>query len=206
MRLSIRLLPLAAVLFSLFSSVALSTTIGDLYRFSYAFHDENWEYEGVEDIAYVTGTVNGTRVGDLLVDLSNPTLFINGLSTRPMFIKGHTDDLGYSRTPPVMSFHGYWNNFIIIDTDLAPHTSPSSVSQLFFQGVHGNISASGSGTGLSALEFNYLRWDYYPTFWTLELVSSQGAPPKVPDGGATLTLLGLASTALASLRRKFLAV
>jgi hypothetical protein len=163
-------------------SAAISS-YADTFNYSVTF-DSFGSAHGV-----VSGQFDGTQSGNIITDLSNATVLINGVSVGPnLFIRSVSNE---GLDVPVVSFDPALNNFVFSLYDTA---SP--------------VFAFGDGLVGSANLFvsysNELRFSARQDVrlgdpsWSLVDVSTS----SVPDCGMTINMLIMAVAGLAGFRRK----
>jgi hypothetical protein len=167
--------------FAALSTIALScaaaSCYGDLFDFSYVFGPGSL---GSGTVA--TGVFDGTANGDLINNISNVALFIDGSSLGPIFHSENFEGTG----PAVVSFDGAQNDFV-------------------FAGLTGGLvlSVTGPSTNNAIVALNFVTDNIIaagtidPGNWSVVDLSTS----SVPDRGATITMLGLGIASLACVTR-----
>lgn len=103
---------LTAVLAALLAASAHATT----FNFSYSFDPAN---TGNGEPVVITGSFDGTAVGDLISDISNASLWINGTAfTGPLTISGIDTATGSPSGSAVVSLDATQANFAFADDGL----------------------------------------------------------------------------------------
>lgn len=188
---TMRFLKKPYLVFAIALSLVTILARGSIFNYSYAFNDGR----------VVTGSFDGTRNGNLITDISNGTLYFDGI---------FVGDLSYIvpafwTDPLMISIDGSQNNFVF-DFD---NGDPLGDTFAWFQsGDFGNVDPQfadvtffGSNInefGLSG--FTQDNHDHYPVSgWTVVDTSTH----STPDVGATIVMLGMGVGGLVVLRRKF---
>ncbi len=154
----------------------------DSFDYSYLFAD------GLS----ITGTFDGTKNGDFVENVTNISLFINGVQAAGTIYTATFDEPTSAWiNNPVISFDALQSNFLFANDDVA--NGGGSYDALFY--LIGGTSYSDGVLGqdllLSLGSFEAIE----PGNWTLSRVA-------VPDSGATLGLLALALTSLGCLSNR----
>jgi hypothetical protein len=173
MKLIHRFLALLAVALSL----TAATAYGDLFNFSYTF-DSN-SIGGIGAVA--TGTFDGDLSGNLINNISNASLFLDGSSFGTVFYSENVEGTG----PAVVSLDGTQNDFFFLSSSgdgLASVSGPSTANA---------VIAFNLPTNSFALDgINLSNWSVI-----------DASTSSVPDGGATIVMLGLGVAGLACVSR-----
>jgi VPDSG-CTERM motif len=170
------------VLFATASTFAVSA-FGDTFDYSYTF--------GSGDV--VTGSFDGIVNGNLVNDLSNVSLNVNGVSIGGTMFVNSWDMVPFAWVAggAVASFDGTQNNFWFVNSDW----------------IDGDVSYTGYFLSLSALDAYSGDYSVANGFNNDNSLNSSWSLTRrsVPEGGATIALLGGALLGLAAFRRRSLA-
>ena len=169
---------------SLALGLAAGSARATIFDFSYTFAD---------DSLVVTGTLAGDLNGNFVDNVSNVSVFFNGTAV-PGPVNGFTND-GSGWVPgPIVSFDASENNFSFGTTDPADLDFSSDATFLFSMSpVDGYVLGYYPPVGASL--------DVLPVAdgsWKLTAETTG----TVPDGGATVLLLGAGLGLLGWIRRK----
>jgi hypothetical protein len=157
--------------------LTVSSSYGTLFSYSYLFGD------GLS----VTGSLDGTQNGNFVENVSNVSVFFNGTAMPGTVFAASYDGANYV-SGPVVSFDALQNNFIFADTDFA--AGDQAYKSIFYM-LNASVYAD-TALAFSDLGFASQDWPTSRESWTL----------KVPDGGSTIVLMGLAMIGMALARRK----
>lgn len=154
----------------LISLLAASTAWANSFSFSYVFT------AGTS----VGGTFEADRSGDLISNVTNLVLTVEGYTVPGTLFLASADGMGGWLNTPVFSFDLASNNFIIADTDWAAGDIASTASFYILEG--------GIGIGADVIAGGTFDFDFSPAGGTWKLIDLSD-PTSVPDGGATAGLL-----------------
>jgi hypothetical protein len=172
-----KLIPLLAAV----AGLGIGSAHGTTFDYSYVFGD------GLT----ISGSLDGTQNGLFVEDVSNVTLFFNGVQTPGSVYQASFLD-GLYLSDPVISFDAMQNNFFFADTDLAG--GDFGYNSIFYL-------LNGSADSDAAFALSY----------PLDYFGSQDAPAvagnwsltasAVPDRGSNLAMLALAILGLLVVQR-----
>jgi len=155
------------------------SSFGTTFNYSYTFGD------GLE----VSGTLDGTQNGNFVENVSNVSVFFDGIAMPGTIYASMYDGLNYLNGP-VVSFDALQNNFLFATSDLAGGDfAYDSIFYMLNSSVFEDTALAFSSAGVG-----YASQDF-PTFsgsWSL----------TVPDSGSTLVLVALSMGGLAWVRRE----
>ena len=163
------------------------------FTFSYVF-DDAYGYGG----STATGTLSGTQVGNsatgYVTGVSVQSLFVNGIQVPGTIYNAAYTGTGNDFEAPggaVVSFLQSQNNFLFINSDYGNH-------DYSYTGYFYNLAPAfyGLSVGVNFDPFTVAQDDGQGA-WTLT-----GTNDRVPDGGATMALLGMAMSGMVWIRRK----
>jgi hypothetical protein len=189
---------IAAGVALLTTAFVLSPAHADEFSLSYTSGDADYS-DGPPTL--VTSTFDGTLNGNLITDISDVTVDVNGQSIGPVYAESWDFTSGYFVSGgSVVSLDGTQNNFLFINApyvegDYGPYTgylysisgSPGTES---FVHIDDNSTYAADVSFDTGSPFNS------------SLVITDITRASVPDGGTTAALLGLGLAALALARRK----
>ena len=179
-------IPQLTALLALALGLTAGTASATTFDYSYIFVDGG----------IVSGTLDGTQDGHFIDGVSNVSVFLNGTAMPGSVFTATYDQASASfLAGPVVSFDAALNNFFFANSDLAG--GDFGADSLFYLT---NAADFGGPTALASSPTLIASQDI-PTMsgnWSL----TEATTPAVPDGGATLALLGTALAALACVRRK----
>ena len=162
-----------------------STAHAGIFAYSYTF--------GVGDI--VTGTFVGTQNGNLIADISDATVLLNGISIGDaIYTAGFSIPHVWGPTADglaVVSIDGTQNNFVFSASDLdhGGNWLNGEIASLSYPGWSG---MAGTWNGKSDFDVPM------NISWSVRNISS------IPDTGATAAVLGVSLIGLAALRRRII--
>jgi hypothetical protein len=154
-------------------TIAATSTRADTFTLSDTFSDHT----------VVSATFDGTSNGELITDLSNISITADGVA-----IIGPIFDLNTARDAGgVVAFDGIDNDFIFFNSEFLSNVVGSGDLQggTFGVTVH-NLQAS---SNLTSADSGYANWSVVDT-----------SAPSVPEGGATVAMIGAAIIGLACFR------
>jgi hypothetical protein len=183
-----KLITIAALISAVFAAPAHA---GAIYDYNYAFTNGT----------VVNGSFTGTANGNLITDLSNISVFINGFAYNgngSLFASRiATTDWGYTWQSGggVASFDGLENNFLFIDTD---YPNNYSYTNYFYDVRTPGHSVYAYGQG----QQGYNAYDYNAGMVTSGVWSVQAQLPvnDVPEP-SSVVLIGLGLAGLLAARR-----
>jgi len=163
-------------------SVPVATSYGDEFDFSYTFLGTSPGFGGP---GVVTGSFDGTQSGNLITDISDITILFDGNPFGSNF-QQYGYNGSYVEGAAVVSIDGTQNDFYFFSGDNFGNPSLQSLTLYGYNFVdlNGAIVDQNDSTPISSR-------------WSVTDVST------VPDGGATIALLGGALAGLTALRRRF---
>ncbi|HEY3755047.1 MAG TPA: hypothetical protein VGL42_02745 [Opitutaceae bacterium] len=177
-----------AALLTLSLGVAAVSVQADTFDYSYTFND------GV----VATGSFAGSLSGNLVTNISNATVFENGVQQPgPMFIESF--DAGashYVDSGAVASLNGLQNNLLFINVDLAA----GDVNETAFFGSVTDPAVLNVISSSSIAQVGDAPIDEEQpanSSWTLTDVS------RAPDAASAFALLGMGLAGLGAVRRRF---
>ncbi len=170
-----------ATLFATALSLIAVSSYGTEFEYSYTFH--------TGDVA--SGTFDGTLTGNLINNISNTTVTIDGYALTGTVFDESFSGSGYVDGGSTVSIDGTQNNFLFINSDYA-------AGDFSFTGYFGSITDPAFGAdfvqaGGPSISGNVVD----------EPINSSWSVTEVPDGGATLGMLvsGIAGLACFCRRR-----
>jgi hypothetical protein len=137
----------------------------------------------------VSGTLDGTQNGNFVDNVSNVSVFFDGVALPGTIYTSMYDGLNYL-SGAVVSFDALQNNFLFATSDLA--SGDFGYESLFYM-LNASVFED-TALALSNVGIGYASQDS-PTSggsWSL----------TVPDSGSTILLMGLAMAGLVGMRRK----
>lgn len=186
------------MLFAAGLSFAASAARAEEFSFSYVFGGSSDSFNpGTTAVAVFDGTQNG----NLITDISNAILILNGTPEGPVYAFGFNTQVPSAGTA-VVSMDGTQNNLLFsttaiptpgtvyMDSQTGTESAPNGYSYInasFPPGSAWDTMVPGGGDPLNAS-------------WT---VRDLGPSESAPDGGTTAALLGAGMIGLVALRRKF---
>ncbi len=180
--------------------LGVSSASATLFDFSYTFSDTQ---------TVITGTLEGTQNGNFIDDVSDLSVFFNGVAMAqldptnpvPISFASYDQASGTFLPDPVISTAPSQNNFFFSNGDYAS----GAFSAYFYLTNASDFVDNPNGPQAGALAFDGdATGDSDATetatgsFWSITPVLTS----SVPDGGATAALLGLATVSLLALRRR----
>ena len=176
-----KLIPKLTLLLALALGLGAGSASANSFTYAYTFGDGQ----------VVSGSLDGTQNGDLVEGVSNVSVFFNGIALLdPVFTAKYDQASASFVAGTVVSFDALQNNFFFANSDLA--AGDFGYGAIFYMT---NAADFGGATalGFSTLGFASQDFPTVGTSWSLK---------AVPEGGATLALLGLALVGLAWVRRQ----
>lgn len=178
-----RLIPLFLAALCLATNLARGT----VFTFSYAFGD------GLT----ASGSLTGTQNGQFVDNVSDVSLFFNGVAVPGSIFASQFDGPTFSYlSGPVVSFDALQNNFVFSNSDFA---NGDLSADSFFYIL--NASVADDTAVASSVPLGFFGSQDLPTVsrsWSLTAAPSG----SVPDEGATCALLGMAMAGMVWWRRK----
>jgi hypothetical protein len=163
--------------------MAMLLSLGMTAATSYA--QQNWDYSYTfGDGVYVSGTFEGYAAGNLVDNITDVTLDINGIPQAGSFTaESWTPSGGFASTGAVASADEALNNFVVV---------PTGPWNDWFYLLTAVDTGAQAISGLSIVGYDSLG----NGSWTLV------DPPSAPDGGSTAMLFGMSLGVLGWIRRK----
>lgn len=159
------------------------------YDYSYTFRDGTRVY----------GSVWGTENGNLLTDLSYPTMFVNGQEFDVNYVQSYGENPDrILETGAQMSFDGTENNFLVVYGNWAK-------GEIYPQVYEFESITDGTRGYEHIMYLRYLPHEgpgALPKFEGITTSRWSLTATKVPDTGSTLALLGMTMSGIGWLRRK----
>lgn len=161
----------------------------DQFDFSYTFASGD----------IVTGSLDGTVSGDLITNISNVSVSLDGNAfSGPLYAEGFVLNVGYADGAAVASLDGLQNDFLFINSDYA-------AGDLSYNAFFGSITApsivdsvNDGFTIAQAIDGNIDAFDVPASAtWSIRDVSS------VPDTASAMALLAVGVVGLAAFRRRW---
>lgn len=162
---------------------------GTTFDFSYTFTGSG----GIGAGTTVTGSLDGTQVGDFVDGVSDVKVHFNGTAmSGTVFTEAYNGSAWVNG--PVVSFTAAHNNFGFINSDLA--NGNGGFTEYFYM-----INSAGPTPYAVAYQSVETAYDnpVLAGHWSLTVARANGS---APDGGLTVAMLGIGVSGLAFVRRK----
>jgi hypothetical protein len=191
---------------SAMSGVALRTAVacGLLTLSAHAIPFEFSYIYGSDDAnGVITGSFEGTHKHGYVYDITNVQIFYNGVAMPTLDGQYYITNVTGTGAP-IVSFEGWRNDFRISDTNDTTtfRTGNKENSFFFFSGGHARFFTPEVGEWEDVETEEGTRRLGIPTRWSLTSPEIKPDITRVPDGGHTLALLGIAMAAFGVVRRQ----
>lgn len=177
-----------AVLFSFVLTATPALANSFLYAFSYTTIMSDYLNPTVDTAATISGTFEGSPNGNLIENVTNPTLSINGYTVPSPVFAGHYDGntLPLTLGNATVSFDGTGANFLFNDGDYfqGGGNYTASFQILPFYGVSAFFILGSQ----SNLQYLYVNNETVNSSWTVTQVGGP-LPEPVPEGTPTLVFV-----------------